>query len=333
MRLVQSLFFLALASLFAAGCGEVTSASCSGEDFSTATNIQQVASEITLPTAATATQLAFDLDGNGKVDNTLGMLIDTVAQQAKVDAQGEVASAISKGDIIVLADVQATDLTNGCGKVSVYLGANPNPAPCTDPANSATCGQHLQGTGTFDIAANSPKDTSVFGTIKGGRFFLDKGDAPGNFSLELDIIDGQAPIRLDLLGARIEITKISPDGITGRIGGAIKSSDLQNTVLPTVVNLVNGVVMTDCMLDAANVCQCAADSPGKIIADLFDKDDNCSVSAEELSTDPIISSLLLPDVDLLDASGNFAAPDADGTLDSLSIAVGFSTKKATFTAP
>lgn len=63
---------------------------------------------------------------------------------------------------------------------------------------------------------------------------------------------------------------------------------------------------------------------------LFDDDQDAVVTADELKNDPLISALLLPDLDLFDAVGQ---PGADGVKDSLSIGVGITCVAATYAWP
>ena len=56
------------------------------------------------------------------------------------------------------------------------------------------------------------------------------------------------------------------------------------------------------------------------------------LSLAELEQSNLIAQLTVPDVDLLDADGNFNPRD-DGVLDSIAIGLAFTSVGATFTAP
>lgn len=323
--------------LVLAACGSDDSGSnCADEDLSVATNaFQYVVDEATVPTSALqALQVGLDLDDddNGRVDNRLGEILGILAGQ-NIDVQAAVGSAITEGDIIILTELKATDLADGCGSVGVYLGANPDPAAC-DPNNPTDCGKHLSGSASFEIAPGIPNNTEVIGTLASNRFLITDNDTPGNFSIELDLIEGQDAITLDLIGARVEIGSISANGLSnGLIGGAVKTSDLETTIIPTMQNLLNDELMTAC--DATQTPCCPANSNGELILNLFDSDDSCTISVAEITQNQLIGTLLTPDVDLLDAAGNYQRDrdDRDGNPDSLSIGIGFGTTTATFTAP
>jgi hypothetical protein len=79
-------------------------------------------------------------------------------------------------------------------------------------------------------------------------------------------------------------------------------------------------------------CGCTAGSAGEFILNLFDTDDDCSVSVEELQNSDLVASILNPDLDLLDEAGNYN-PGVDGIADSLSLGLGFSATTAVFTPP
>ena len=319
-----------------AACGgDEAGPNCAQEDISAAPNsFQYVVNQATVPTSALQALevgLNLDDDDNNRVDNRLGEILGILAGQ-NIDVQAAVDDAINAGDVIILADVKATDLASGCGSVGVYLGANPNPAAC-NPNDAMDCGKHLAGDASFEIAPGSPNNTEVIGTVQGGRFLITENDSPGNFSIELDIIEGQDAITLDLVGARVEVGSVSPTGLSnGLIGGAVKASDLETTIIPTMQNLLNDELAT---CNAAPPACCATGSNGALILSLFDDSENCMIELTEITQNQLIGTLLTPDTDLLDAAGNYQRnpEDRDGVPDSLSIGLGFSTTTASFTAP
>jgi len=75
---------------------------------------------------------------------------------------------------------------------------------------------------------------------------------------------------------------------------------------------------------------CTPGSSAALVESLFDADHDGTITVEEVRESPVIQQLLAPDLDLLDAAGAFR-PDADGVRESLSVGVGFSCVKGTFT--
>ena len=340
MRLSRYLLILAPASLLAiAACGgedDSSTSGCAEEDFSTAPHsFQFVVNEVQVPTSTTeaiALGLNIDNDSDDEVDNVLGRLLAALSSpQVDIDIQAPVNEAINEGDIILLVDMKATDLTQGCGQVSVYIGDNPNPAACDA---QDVCGRHLQGDGMFSIAADSPTETKITGTIAGGGFLLGDQDEPGNFSIELNLIDGFDAVTLDLVGAQIKIGQVSENGLSnGILAGAITEENLETSILPTVKDLIDQTIIADCPNAAPPEC-CPSGTDGATILGIFDTAEpvDCVISIEEIKTNPLTASSFRPDLDLLDASGNYN-PNQDGTKDTLSIGLGFSTTTGQFQVP
>lgn len=346
MRLVKRLPMLVLvtamsASLIACGGGgDDDDDDGGGVVDPTGTNTQYVMSEVLLPTtAAQANQFGLNLDGDeqGRPDNALGQILSTLANQSgDVDLQGAIDEQVADGSIIILANVKATALTMASGVgVWIFLGANPTPAACTD-MNDMVCRKHLDGTGSFDLDGASPTDALLVGQIVGGK--LNAG--PGTVTIEISLVEGGDNLTLNLIGARIEIGSVSADGLmNGKLAGAVTDADLQNNVLPALNDILGDTISEDCTGTAIDCpgancrpCGCDEGATGRTLLDLFDEDDTCDVTLQELKDNSLISSLLAPDVDLLDADGKFD-PRQDGVKDSLSLGLAFTGVKGTFTNP
>jgi hypothetical protein len=293
---------------------------------------QYVADTITMPTSATqAQQLGLDLDGDpqGRPDNALGQILSTLASQGDVDLQESIDEQVLEGGLLLLFTLKATGLTTAADAGGwVLLGDNPTPEPCTDPLDILTCGQHLDGNGTFTLAAGSPTDAVLHGNIIASKFT----GGPGKITLELSLGD-VAGITVNLIGARMEVS-VSETGLTsGKIGGAITDDELNNSVLPAIVTVMDESIGEDC-LGSPPTC-CVEGSTGETLIDLFDDCSDgstscdCAVDLEELRTNDLISSLLAPDVDLLDADGSFN-PRKDEVKDALSLGIGFTATTASF---
>lgn len=278
----------------------------------------------------------FDLDGDEEAENKVGTTLATLKNAANVDVPASVDKAISEGSAILLIDLKASDLASAsCASASVYLGANPSPAPCLDDTDTV-CGQHLAGTGQFDIAEASPTDAIVLGRIINGIFEggpdAVEGATSSTIVIELPVIAGAPPLRLSLLGAHIDIQQVSADGLMeGRLGGAVPVSDVETSILPTLHQYIEAAIAEDCTGTAPECCA-DLESTGATLLGIFDADKDCAVPLQELQDNALIASLLNADVDMLDADGNYA-PNSDGTKESLSLGLGFTATTATFTAP
>lgn len=279
-----------------------------------------VVDSVTIPlNSGQAEDLGFDIDGDGNVDNQLGNILSALIQAAgsgTLDLQGSIDNSVDEGSILLLADVQATSLTSAANVgFAVLLGDNPSPEPCTDPEDPLTCRQHLDGSGTFDIAAGADRDLVVGGNIVGGTFT----GGPGELTLQISLAAGSA-INLNLIEARARLTGISEDGIDDAIiGGAITQEDIDGQVIPAVHDTVSGIIDEDCTGTAPDCCE--AGSTGETLLGIFDENEDCEVPLDEIQNNSLIMTLLRADVDT----------DGDGEEDALSVGVGASAVKGTFT--
>ena len=300
-----------------------------GQDF------QYVADTVTMPQSASSAQqlgLDLDFDPQGRPDNALGQILSTLASQGDLNLQEQVDTAIATGDIILLMNLKAS----GTGTATdagawVYLGANPTPAACTDE-NDMVCGNHLDGSASFEIASDSPMNAILAGDIIGGEF---KG-GPGKVTLQLSFGEGE-PVTVRLVGAQMEATVSDTGIVMGKLGGAVTEDELQNSVLPSIATVLSTNIADDCTGTPETTC-CTEGSTGETLVDLFDDCSagstscDCDIDVDELRNNDLISSLLAPDVDLLDADGDFN-PRTDETKDSLSLGIGFTATTASFPAP
>lgn len=308
-------------------------AACGGGDEGTPTpegmHYTYVASSVLVPTTNNeAREYGLDLgssDSNepdGTVDNQLGMVLGTLASQG-FEVQTAVDEAVADGSIILLADFQTTSFSSAGGAgLAIKLGdkATAMPVPCTDPANIATCGQHLKGTGTFTVSAASPANAVVVGKVAGGTF----SGGPGEISLQIAL--GGSPLTLDLKGARAKATGMSETGMTSVIlAGSLLKTDLDTKVIPAIHAQLQPLIMRDCTSTTPPDCGCMTGSTGKTILNLFDTTPkDCSVTVDEIKNNSLINSLLAPDVCSTDSCD---APDA------LSLGLKATAVKGTFPTP
>jgi hypothetical protein len=295
---------------------------------------------ITVPqSSAQTTSLGLNIDGDdhNRPDNALGGILSALKQQ-NVDIQKAVTDSVTEGKLILLHSIQATDLTTATNVGwKVLLGdAKTAPPPLFD------------GTDSFTVAADSPTDGLLTGQIAGGSF----QGGPGNVTIALSLTTGD-PIRVKLVGARIK-ANLTADGCSdGVLGGAITEQELNDAVIPGIQTLMQNSVNDDGPDGTAPVAcpaapaTCPAAMNGdstscvdtymkcltgtsKTILGLFDSDHNLMITIDEIKNNTLIKALLAPDVDLFDATGAFN-PLSDMKADSLSVGIGFTCKKGTFT--
>lgn len=324
-------------------CGALSLAACGGGDDDgddggdgqgtvdpAGTHNTYVIDSLTVPGSANeATQLGLDIDGNGQPDNALGGLLAALAGQADLDLNMTVNEQIVTGGIILLADLQATDLTNATGVgLQVFLGNadTATPTPCADPEDVSTCGQHLDGSGQFDIQMDY--DALVVGSNVNGQF----SGGPGEITIELALADvATVPVRL--VGARATAGVSATALSSGKLGGALHEDDIHSELIPAVADLIASLlVSSECDGTPDGGC-CPAESTGEQVLTFFDDNEDCEVTAEELEMNSLISSTIgNPDLDLFDENGDYN-PRQDGVKESLSLGIGFSAVSGEFTVP
>lgn len=265
-----------------------------------------------------------DVDGNGMSENKLGDLV-AILDLANFMVQATLTEALQKGDVLLLADVQTTSFSaSGTAGVSFYLGdsATAMPTPCTDSTMISTCGKHLAGTGMFSIAASSPRDTLLKGKFAGGTF----NAGPGKLAIQIALTG--APLTVNLVGARAQLSSVTADGIgKGIVAGAITQTELDTNIFPAIQGQLREVLNRDCGTlpgRAANLttCSCTAASTGAEILRGTAKFDHampqdCDISIDEIKTHPLLITALKTDV-MIDNQP------------ALSVGLGFTGKKATF---
>jgi hypothetical protein len=263
-----------------------------------------------------------DIDGNGSSENKLGDLVGLLTAGG-FKVQEAIDEAVLTGAALLLVDVQTTSFSGASSAgVAFYLGdsATAMPAPCTDTTMITTCGKHLAGTGSFSIAASSPRDTQLPGPLTGGT--LKAG--PGELAIQIALTG--APIVVNLIGARAQISSVTADGIgKGVVGGAISLTELNNNVLPAIEGQLDAVVLRDCGPLAGrtgDTCNCTAGSTGLAVlrgTPPFDYSPaDCDVSLDEIKNNTVVAPSLKSDVTV------------DG-MPGISVGLGFTAKKATFT--
>ncbi len=313
-------------TLLAAACLLPSIAACGGDDgegnvVPEGTHYHYVANKVFVPTTNTqAREYGLDLNKDGTVDNQLGMVLSTLGSMG-FDIQMTLDEAVKEGSIILLADFQTKDFMNTTAAgVQVFLGANPTPPACNGSADT-TCGHHLDGNASFDIAQGSPTNAALGGKVVNGTFT----GGPGNLSLQI-ALGGTEAIQLDLIGARAKGSSITEtqigSGTTGGMifAGAITKEDIDTKVIPAIQTQLVPTIERDCPNATGPTCVCMDGSTGKTILGLFDANDDCSVSVDEIKTNSLIVSLLSPDVTV------------DGKM-ALSLGVKATAVKATYTAP
>lgn len=256
---------------------------------------------------------------DGAPDNKLGKLLATLAgPPVNINIQNTVTQAVDQGNILLLIDVQTKDLMNSSAAgFGVKIGTMPVPPACTD-MNDTTCRHHLDGHGSFQIAASSPTDAVVAGKITSGAFT----GGPGDISLQI-ALGTTTPINLDLMHARVQATLNSDGTLSATVGGLVTQDQLKTQIGPVLQTQIMSLITTECT-GGTGPCNCPTNSTAALLlgdALNFDPDHNCMITVDELLNSSVVKSLLVPDS---------CSKDSCSTADSLSIGIQVQAVKATF---
>lgn len=327
MRVTTALMGLSCGLLLSVGCGGSDATSCDITKV-TGTSNKFATNSLLLPLSDS---YAIDIDGDGRKDNALKMLLSPLAAQ-NVDLQGGVNSAVAAGEAVLLADITASDLTTAaCVKTTLNAAVKPANPP------------KYNGTDTFTIDTKQTA-TPLAGSITGGTYTttLPKDMGPKDadvptITLQLAIAGGN--LALKLMGAHVQGT-VNANGImSGQIHGVILQKDIDGSVIPAVADLVTAQIHKD-----------PTGSSSKLIIQLFEDMTNsisknkcaakaadccatnaptCKILPEEVKASPVVGGLLAPDVGTHDASGAWK-PAKGNTKDAMSVGLGFTAVKASF---
>jgi hypothetical protein len=265
-----------------------------------------------------AAMYGFDLDNdpNHRIDNALGTTL-TLATALGLNIDDAIAGALTAGDFVILHSVRADSLTADPSVSWTVIVGDPKANPTLTGGGSFTItGPPVSGTLNGGIAvSNDPAGATP--TFLGG---------PGTITLALSVLSGTPPVSVKLISGRIQAQCTSTGCTHGKIGGAVLVSDLHDKILPAIAMALNTKVHNDGCGPTPPPPTCT--SGDQTLLSFFDtnpKDGTISVS--EFVDNPTIKSFQMPDMDLLDASGN---PGHDGVAESISLGLGFSTASASF---
>jgi hypothetical protein len=213
----------------------------------------------------------------------------------------------------------------------------------------------------------------VIGTISNGFFNSNSpvtatSATEAQLTVQLPLVAGAAPINLTVHGGHMQFTRMGDGLMKGQINGAIKNSDVQNSIIPSVAVILTNKVMSGTGMMSTN----------QQILDIFDTGgtaqpgDNCMntdgtpscknqaasaadfgkcaqkgdkiISTCEVATNSLIKNVLAPDVQMfnstvtMDASGKpvlmegttYMPSMANTAKDSLSLGLSFTAVKASF---
>ena len=265
-----------------------------------------VANKLLIPTTQAQTQeFALNVDGDSQqqTDNKFGGLLTLlVSASPGLELQSTLDQAVNTGQLVSLHVVKADDPLND-PSVSwfIFLGQKTQSAPKFD------------GSDKFILDSAAPSGSPIVGSLTNGHFTGGPGSARVQMFLLGQLID------VGLIGVHLEADLSAKGCANGKLGGGVTVDEFRGKLLPAIVDGLNQIIKAD---------QAGANT----LLQVFDSDHNGTITIQELENNPLLMIAVSPDLDLLDASGNFN-PGQDGVKDSYSVGLGFTCVSATFTAP
>lgn len=333
-----------LMGLFAAGalgaCGSDSSSSSECVNPTGTNTSQYIVNSFTLPRSSR--DAAYDLNGSG-AKNQLGNIVAVLSgPPGNFDVQGGVNTALMSGGLNFLIEVKSSDtafMNDNCAGTSTYIGVKTMAPPM---ANTTYMKDTTRAPGNFG------------GKLSAGAYTsndVPKTTHPVTLALDLQLVAPPvAALPITLVGGHIQYTRNNNGLMNGQLNGAIKSSDVQGTIVPSVAGVLTAIIrnpMSDAALVTAlkglfdnggmvNVTgnSCAAmnrctNPPGDATGMCGVPNDG-TIQTCEISTNSLIGPLLAGDVQLFDSSGNFRPNKDNTTRDSLSLGVNFTAIPARF---
>jgi hypothetical protein len=144
---------------------------------------------------------------------------------------------------------------------------------------------------------------------------------PGTAVVSMIFGPGTAPpVTLYLFGARF-VGEVSATGfVDAQLAGAVSENQIQTDVIPAFAEGVRTVVAAECTGSPPPGCGCTPGSNGEQFISLFDDDQDCAITDDEVRDDPITMSFFEPDVTV-------------GGVDGVSLGVLVTAVPAAFTPP
>ena len=263
--------------------------------------------------------VADDVNGDGRPDNQFANIMAAIASQG-IDFQGGI-NAELQADHIVLLVTLATELAT----------------PSADQRAAVTLlgGKPLQrASRTYVVDASVPPVT-LQGRIVGGRFVSDN-PRTGGALVERDIPIPLGPAvgaSLPVQGLRMAFD-VARDGhaiSNGQLTGSVKQANVQDQLIPALAMIMTQLIQSAPASPVATSVRQLFDTggctnPNGTAAQAGDG----VIDVCELATNPLLTSLLQPDVQIFDAQGNYAPNPLGGNADSISVGIGFSAVAASY---
>lgn len=278
---------------------------------------QWVVNAITVPTSASqATSLAFDLNGDANADNALGSLLAALGTAASLDFQTAMDAAIASGAVVQLIQFQSDDatLTSDAAAAATWYVGLPTAGYTTGPHQvdaNYTAGETMGTLANHDYASANPATTTD----------------PVATVVPLRLFAGTPVFYLPVNGVHLQWHFVGTSAIaTGQINGSIRQEDVDNILVPALAEAFNAAIQADPGSTTAQALESMFDTGGCTGAVAGDN----AINVCEVATNSLMQTLLAPDVQIYDASGNYAPSAANTNGNALSVGFGFTAVRTSF---
>jgi hypothetical protein len=253
---------------------------------------------------AEANAYAIDLDGDGSPENQFASLLTVLASNLDTDLGAATQLEITAGRIVHLVELRSSDpaFANDAAAVATWYAGLPTPAPPL-----------FDGSDTFRYDPAFDPARFVAPLVAGSFVSANPATTTAPVLLGVRIQIGAYITELPLQGARLKFTATATDLVQGQINGSISAEDIDSVFVPTLALAFDDAVQAD-----------PQSSRSMQLLQVFDTSPTDGrISVDEVRNQSVIQSLLVPDVDIRDAQGNYAPNPANTGPDSLSFGFGF----------
>lgn len=247
---------------------------------------------------------AIDLDGDGNAENQFGSVLVVLASNLDTDLATAVQGEVVAGRIVHLVELRSSDpaFANDAAAVATWYTGLATAAPPL-----------FDGSDTFRYDPAADPARFVAPLVAGSFVSANPATTTAPVYLSVKIQIGNYTIELPLQGARLKFTATATDLVQGQVNGSISSEEIDGVFVPTLATAFDDAVQAD-----------PNSSRSMQLLQLFDTSPTDGrISVNEVRTQPVMQSILAPDVDIRDAQGNYAPNPANTGADALSFGFGF----------
>ena len=263
-----------------------------------------VTNKLQIPTTqeqAQAFALNVDGDPQEKPDNMFGGLFTLLTSAVPgIEMQSTLDQAVTSGQLVSLHEVKADDpLNDPSVSWAIFQGQKTSSPPAFD------------GSDEFTLDPAATINLPIVGSLTNGHFT----GGPGTAHIQMFFM-GQL-VDVNLVGVNLEADVTAQGCVNGKLGGGVTDEEFRGKLLPAIAGGLNLLITTN-------------EAGASTLLQTFDSDKSGTITVQEIESNPLLMLMISPDLDLLDASGEFN-PNQDGVKDSYSLGLGLTCVPAIFT--